>query len=77
EPAPTPTETHGDIDVFDPKPAPSAPPPPPQPAPQFSAFEEEGPVGGGLISYHVASEAASHFGALEQTISMPASGRTL
>lgn len=78
EPVPVPRESHGDIDVFDPsKPAPATEPAAPAASTPFSAYEEPGPVGGGLISYHVASEAASHFGALEQTISMPTSGRTL
>ncbi len=76
EPAPTPRETHGDLDVFDTH-APVAQPVP-EPAPSYTAsFHEEEPVSGGLVSDHAASAAASHFGALAQTIAMPAAGRTL
>lgn len=81
-PAPPPRETHGDLDVFDaPKPR-AAPEPPPRPAPApaptyASSFDEDEPEGGGLVSDHAASAAASHFGALAQSISMPAAGRTL
>ncbi len=91
EPAPTPRETHGDLDVFDaPKAAEPAPQPgtetpwrapEPEPAPTFTAVSEidhkDAPVGGGLVSGHAASAAASHFGALAQSIAMPAAGRTL
>lgn len=82
EPAPEPTETHGDLEVYEP-PAAAAPPPPPppardpEPAPRFVAYEADEPEGGGLVSDHAASAAASHFGALSQSISMPTPGRSL
>lgn len=81
EPAPAPAATHGDIDVFDPPkaaaptPPPPAPRPAPAPAPVFSSMVDE--TEEGLLSGHSAATAASHFGALAQTISMPGAGRTL
>jgi len=92
EPAPAPTETHGDLDVFEkPKPIAAAPEPKveiapikmadPEPALAYAPIEDEAPDhspdGGGLVSGHAATAAASHFGALAQSIAMPAHGRTL
>jgi len=91
EPAPAPHESHGDIDVFEtpkveaPKPEPKAAepapaaPPEPTPQPTFAPVVEApaAPAGGGLVSGHAADAAASHFGALAQSIALPASGRTL
>lgn len=84
EPAPEPAETHGDLDVFD---APKAEPAPvhhaePMPEPEddyppIANPYREAPAGGGLVSGGTASVAASHFGALAQSIAMPAAGRTL
>jgi len=82
EPVPAPRETHGDLDVFDatppaPKPAPFVAPPPlpiPEPAPRFSLADDSED---GLLSGHAATRAASHFGALAQSVAMPAAGRTL
>jgi cell pole-organizing protein PopZ len=93
EPAPhvEPKETHGDLDVFSPpspEPAPAAPPPAPviqsprvdapkpaaAPSPVFAAYPEEDDS---LVSSHAASAAASHFGALSQSIGMPHSDQTL
>jgi len=72
-PTPTPHSTLGDLDVFpkaeEPKPAFTAEPPP-----FDDGYEDEHD---GLVSGHVASAAASHFGALSRSIAMPAPGRTL
>ena len=81
EPAPLPTpaphSTLGDLDVF-PK---AEPEPQSQPAfamapPPFDDGYDDDDHDG-LVSGHVASAAASHFGALSRTIGMPAAGRTL
>ena len=92
EPAPAPRETHGDLDVFEkPKPIVEAPEPKvemagvkmadPEPSYAYAPIEDEAPdhspAGGGLVSGHAASAAASHFGSLAQSIAMPAHGRTL
>lgn len=87
EPAPALRESHGDIDVFDaprasePRPepkveAPKRAEPEPRPSP-LADLDISEPVGGGLISGRTASAAASHFGALAQSVAMPAAGRTL
>jgi cell pole-organizing protein PopZ len=73
-PPPVAESTLGDLDVFE---APRAAAPPPRPAPAPAAWsapvEEDEP----LIAEHSADTAAGHFGALAQSLSMPASGRTL
>ena len=66
-----PAESHGDLDVYA-APEPKAPEPEPVPAPAFSQREEEG-----LVGASAAGLAASAFGQLAQTISMPADSRTL
>ncbi len=87
-PAPVAAETVGDLDVFD-APEPAPPPPPRRPAPVARApdpepepaswsaagheMDEEEP----LIADHSADTAAGHFGALAQSLAMPASGRSL
>ena len=55
-----------------PEPVAAAPEPEPVPAPAFSQREEEG-----LVGASAAGLAASAFGQLAQTISMPADSRTL
>ena len=85
--APAAAETVGDIDVFDaPEPAPPppsrraplprAPEPEPEPA-SWSASGHEMDEDEPLIAEHRADAAAGHFGALAQSLSMPASGRSL
>ena len=88
EPAPALHETHGDIDVFEKAAAPVVETPAPEveraplePSYADPPFDEETPdlppAGGGLVSGRAASVAASHFGALAQSVAMPAHGRTL
>ncbi|CAN5217578.1 pole-organizing protein PopZ [soil metagenome] len=88
EPAPVAAESVGDLDVFDaPEPAPPppprrAPPPPrafePEPEPaSWSAAGHEADEDEPLIADHSADAAAGHFGALAQSLSMPAAGRSL
>jgi len=84
EPAPALRETHGDLDVFaEAQPVEAAPAPKVEVAPvkmaepPFAPIEDEPLAGGGLVSGHAALAAASHFGALAQSIAMPAHGRTL
>ncbi len=57
----------------------AAPAPEPRHAPIDDPFSRDTkePAGGGLVSGSAASAAASHFGALAQSIAMPAGGRTL
>jgi cell pole-organizing protein PopZ len=91
-PAPAPRETHGDLDVFEkPRPVEAVAAPKVAPPPVMTAFAEPSyandlvedeapdlsPAGGGLVSGRAASAAASHFGALAQSIAMPLAGRTL
>ncbi len=89
EPAPAFRETHGDLDVFDaPRPIETRPEPKvemapikmadPEPTPRYSALADLD-IGepSGLTSGRTASAAASHFGALAQSVAMPAAGRTL
>jgi len=63
-----PAETHGDIDVY----AREEPKPAPEPAWRPPPVEDEP-----LIAAHTADTAASAFGRLAHTVSMPAEGRTL
>jgi cell pole-organizing protein PopZ len=93
EPAPAPRETHGDLDVFEAPRAMEAKPEPkvemaqikmadPEPAPTYAPpvsrdYGDPEPAGGGLVSGQASAAAASHFGALAQSIAMPAHGRTL
>ena len=72
--APPPVETHGDIEVHAaPAPAPVAAPPP-RPEPVFvSAAADDEP----LMSDAPAASAASAFGHLAHTVTMPANGRVL
>ena len=67
-PALAPAETHGDIDVY------AARDPEPRPAPRPAARE---PDEDQLISRGAAESAASAFGHLAQSLSMPKDGRTL
>ena len=60
-----PAETHGDIDVFTRE--------EPQPAPAWRAPVEDEP----LIAERTADSAASAFGQLARTVSMPADGKSL
>jgi cell pole-organizing protein PopZ len=92
EPARPPRETHGDLDVFEkpkavePAPEPKVeiaplkvaePPPAPAYAPIVDESYDHSPAGGGLVSGQASAAAASHFGALSQSIAMPPTGRTL
>jgi len=70
EPEPAPIETHGDIEVH--APAAAAPPPPVyRPAPAPAAEEEP------LMSASPSESAASAFGHLAHSVTMPKDGRVL
>jgi cell pole-organizing protein PopZ len=85
EPAPAaPVHSLGDLDVFsadEPEPAP--PPPAPEPAPVIAAAPPPRPapattyMSDNLISDSIADRAASSFGKLARSVSMPAEGRDL
>jgi len=70
--APAPVETHGDIEVHAAPPPVAAPPPRPEPV-FVSASADEEP----LMSDAPAASAASAFGHLAHTVTMPANGRVL
>ncbi|HEY5409660.1 MAG TPA: DUF2497 domain-containing protein, partial [Caulobacteraceae bacterium] len=68
-----PQETHGDIDVYPREEPRAAPPAPAAPAPAWRAPVDDEP----LVAAHAADSAASSFGRLAQSMSMPADGRSL
>ena len=74
EDAPEPAESHGDIDVYA-APEPNLPPMPtiPPPRPAARAYDADEPLVGRLAE----QSAASAFGQLAQSITMPRDGRTL
>lgn len=69
EQAPSPTESSGDLDIFAREPEPRREPAR-RPEPQATAD-------GGLVSEPAAQTAASAFGQLAQSVSMPRDGRSL
>ena len=75
------TESVGDIEAFTPappppRPAPRAPEPEPTPS-SWSAAGAEVDEDEPLVAPHRAESAAGHFGALAQSLAMPAAGRSL
>lgn len=72
------TESVGDIEAFTPAPRPAPRMPEPEPAPaSWSAAGAEIDEDEPLVAPHRAESAAGHFGALAQSLAMPAGGRTL